>query len=115
MAFLPRDKIRQGEDMGIIKDWLIKPFPSSQTKDVERLLNELLRIGNESDFLSERPGGGFNGNCRNIRAREIGKQLDEMGGLELMQWVHRQVRRKMGRAMAEHLEYAWDEVGSWRA
>ncbi len=101
--------------MSFMRDLLFKPYPAERARDVETLLKELLVIGRESDFLSERPGGGFNGNCRNIRAREIGRRLDEIGGLELMLWVHRQVRKKMGRAMAEHLEYAWDGVGDWKA
>jgi hypothetical protein len=101
--------------MSFLQDLFIKPYSSSQAREVQVLLDELLLIGKESDFLSERPGGGFNGNCRNIRAREIGRRLDEMGGMDLMQWVFRQVRKKMGRAMAEHLEYAWDDVGPWRA
>lgn len=101
--------------MNFLKDLILKPYPTHHARDVEILLKELISIGIESDFLSERPGGGFNGNCRNIRAREIGKKLDEIGGLDLMQWVYRQVRKKLGRNMAEHLEYAWDNVGPWRA
>lgn len=101
--------------MSFLRDLFIKPYSTDQSRDVELLFKELISIGIESDFLSERPGGGFNGHCRNIRAREIGMKLDEMGGLDLMQWVYRRVRKKLGRNMAEHLEYAWDDIGPWRA
>ncbi len=101
--------------MDFITDLLKKPFPSHAREEVERLLGELLRIGKNEDFLSERPGGGFNRDCRNIRAREIGKRLDEIGGLPLMEYANRRVRRKLGRNLSWHLEAAWRDIGKWIA
>ncbi len=90
-----------------------KPYPSQDRKEVADLLDELIRIGKADDFLSERPGGQFNVQCRHIGAIRIGRRLDAIGGLALMQYAQAQVKRKAGRNLAGHLEYAWDEVGAW--
>jgi hypothetical protein len=98
-----------------IKDLLTKPYPDKNKEEVENLLAELLRIGKTDDFLSERPGAGFNAQSRHIRTREIGKRLDQIGGLELMEYANRHVRRKIGKQLSSHLEYAWSGVGKWSA
>lgn len=99
--------------MDFITDLLVKPYPSHARTDVERMLDELVRIGKTDDFLSERPGGAFNRDCRHIRAREIGKRLDEIGGLPLMQFANRHVRRKLGKNLSWHLEASWKDIGAW--
>jgi hypothetical protein len=101
--------------MNFIMDMISKPYPSHAQQDVERMLDELIRIGKTEDFLSERPGAGFNRECRNVRAREIGKRLDEIGGLPLMQYANRRIRRKLGKNMSWHLEAAWRDIGDWIA
>lgn len=101
--------------MNFIMDMLVKPFPSHARQEVDRLLDELVRIGKVEDFLSERPGGGFNRESRNIRAREIGKRLNEIGGLPLMEFANRRVRRKLGKNLSWHLEAAWRDIGEWIA
>lgn len=101
--------------MGFLRDLFHKPYPSEQAQIVEKLLADLVRIGRTDDFLSERFTPGFNAQMRNIAARDIGKRLDEIGGLELMQYAHRHVRRKLSKVMGEHLEYCWDGVAKWRA
>lgn len=105
--------------MDFIRD-LFSPAPISPDKkeEVERFVVELVTIGKTDDFLSERPGFGFNMQCRHIRTRQIGQRLHEMGGFMLMDWVFQKVRRKLGKAgrqLASHLEYAWDEIGDWKA
>ena len=90
-----------------------KPYPSDKRKEVEGLISDLIRIGKQDDFLSERPGGQFNVQSRHIEAIRIGRKLDAIGGLPLMQYAHEQVRKKAGKLLASHLEYAWDDVGSW--
>lgn len=90
------------------------PCPPDRRSETKRLLDELLRIGKTDDFLSERPGPPFNFQCRHIRAREIGKLLDEIGGLKLMEFAHRKVRQKLGVNLSEHLDFAWRDLGSWR-
>lgn len=101
--------------MSFLTDMFNKPYPSYAKPEVDRLLDELLRIGKADDFLSERPGGGFNRECRHIRAREIGKRLDELGGLQLMEFANRHVRRKLGKNLSWHLEASWKDIGNWIA
>ncbi len=84
-------------------------------KEIDALILELIEIGRNQDYLSERPGGEFNAQCHNIRARAIGRRFNDVGGLELMQAVYARVRRKLGSNMASHLEYAWDGIGKWNA
>jgi hypothetical protein len=101
--------------MHFLTDMFSKPYPSHSKVEVERLIEELIRIGKTEDFLSERPGGAFNRESRNIRAREIGKRLDEIGGLPLMEYVNRRIRRKLGKNMSWHLEACWRDIGNWIA
>ncbi len=104
--------------MSFFQDLFFKPYSSEKAPEVEKLVEELIKIGKSDDFLSERHTPGFNSQFRNVRARQIGTRLHEIGGLELMEYAHRQVRRKCGkagRALSEHLEYCWDDVGQWRA
>jgi hypothetical protein len=91
----------------------IPPCQSHYRSEVARLTDELIRIGQTDDFLSERPGSSFNMQCRHIRARLIGQRLDEIGGLELMMYVYRGTKRKAGKTLASHLEYCWTDVGKW--
>lgn len=99
--------------MQYLKDLLSKPYEGYHKPEVDRLLEELVQIGKKDDYLSERPGAGFNMQCRHIRTREIGKRLDEIGGLELMEYANRYVKRKNGKTLSTHLEYCWVEIGKW--
>jgi hypothetical protein len=91
-----------------------KPYPQANAQEVKRLLEELIRIGIQDDYLSEFPGRGFNAQCRHIRAREIGSRFFEIGRKELMSWAYRQVRKQAGKTPASHLEYAWKDIGDWQ-
>jgi hypothetical protein len=102
--------------MDFLTDLLSKPYPPQLNGEVDKLLAELVQIGLRDDFLSERPGAGFNSQCRHIRARQIGTRLNDIGRLPMMQFAQRYVRRKggkKGRSLYEHLEYAWAEIGDW--
>ncbi|MBI4928179.1 MAG: hypothetical protein HY835_10470 [Anaerolineae bacterium] len=102
--------------MSWFQDLISKPYPGDKRDEVEKLLAELVQIGVREDYLSERPGAGFNTQCRHIRARAIGTRLNDIGGLALMEYAQRTVRRKtgkQGRTLADHLEYAWAEIGDW--
>ncbi|HZU86810.1 MAG TPA: hypothetical protein VFF78_04975 [Anaerolineaceae bacterium] len=93
------------------------PFPAEKKSEINGLMDELIHIGAQADFLSERPGAGFNSQCRNIRAIAIGRKLNEIGGMVLMQWVFDRIRKKLAKAnksLPDHLLYAWDGVGEWR-
>jgi hypothetical protein len=96
-------------------DMLQKPYPSHAQQEVTRLLDELVRIGKTEDFLSERPGGAFNRDSRHIRARDIGVRLNDIGGLRMMEYANRYVRRKLGKNLSWHLEAAWKDIGDWIA
>jgi hypothetical protein len=89
------------------------PCPPQNRSEVNQLIEELLRIGRSDDFLSERPGSGFNAQCRHLRTRIIGQRLDELGAMPLMIYVHQRLQRKLGATLASHLEYAWAEIGQW--
>ncbi len=99
--------------MSFLSDFLSKPYPGQNKQEVERLIDELVRIGRTEDFLSEHSGMGFNTDCRHIRCREIGTRLNEIGGLALMEYSSRQIKRKLGKQLSSHLEYAWTDIGSW--
>lgn len=99
--------------MNYLRDLLFKPYPSHAQQEVTRLLDELVRIGKHEDFLSERPGGAFNRESRHIRARDIGKRLNDVGGVALMEYANRYVRRKLGKNISWHLEAAWKDIGDW--
>ena len=106
--------------MDWLKDWFKElfyqmPCPHEKRPEVENLLAELIVIGKGDDFLSERPGYGFNSQCRHIRSIQIARRLHDMGGLPLMDWVRFKVKRKLKAQLASHLDYAWDGVGDWKA
>jgi hypothetical protein len=88
---------------------------SDQKRDVEAFIQELITIGKKEDFLSERPGGAFNGQCHHRRTREIGEKLNTMAGMDLMIKVFYKVKKKVGKQLSEHLEYAWSGIGQWMA
>lgn len=90
-----------------------KPYLKNMQSEIDHLIDELVRIGQKEDFLSERSGGSFNAQCRHIRAREIGVRLDQIGGVVLMEYVLKKVRRRVGETLATHLAYAWSEIGKW--
>jgi hypothetical protein len=86
------------------------PCPPDRKQEVDRLINELVMIGKQDDFLSERPGGVFNTHCRHVRAREIGKRLTEIGKYPLIAYAIKRVKKKLGASLSNHLEYAWDDI-----
>jgi hypothetical protein len=91
-----------------------KPFSAESEGEVNSLVRELINIGIKEDYLSESPGNGFNAQCRHIRTRQIGQRLDAIGGNELMKWVYKKVKKGAGKTPADHLEYAWSEIGQWQ-
>ena len=90
-----------------------KPFPRQNTDEVNRLMEELTKIAKTDDFLSERPGGLFDRECRHIRTREIGTRIYEFGGADSMEWVIKKIAKKSGKDMAAHLEACWNGIGDF--
>jgi hypothetical protein len=99
--------------MGLFDIFSSPPCPGEKRPEVKKMIEELIQIGNRDDFLSERPGTPFNLQCRHLRAIEIGKRLDEIGGWVLMDYVRRRIAKKMNPTMGEHLGYAWTGIGDW--
>jgi hypothetical protein len=90
------------------------PCPPAKKPEVDNLIAELIEIGKRDDYLSEHPVPPFNGQSRHMRARAIGKRLFDIGGLDLMQYAHFKVKRKLGKNYSAHLEYCWIDVGTWK-
>jgi hypothetical protein len=99
--------------MDFLKYLLLKPYPAHQRDEVNKLIDELVKIGRTDDYLSERPGGGYDGRCHHIRTRQIGKRLDEIGGHELMIFASKRVKKHLKTTLWEHLLYAWQGIGDW--
>ena len=87
--------------------------PSGLKPEVNRMIEDLVRIGQKEDFLSERSGGAFNAQCRHNRAREIGERLNQIGGFELMEQIYKKIRKRLGQQLAAHLSYSWTDIGKW--
>ncbi len=92
-----------------------KPFPRQNGDEMNRLMDELIQIGQKEDFLSERPGGQFDRECRHIRTREIGQRIFDFGGADSMEWVIKKIskNKKMWRDLAAHLEACWNRIGNF--
>ena len=88
-------------------------YPSQYKAEVKKLTEELFEIGKRDDFLSERPGGGFDSQCRHVRAREIGTRMSEVGGIPLMENIVKKVSKKCGKELAAHLEFCWLRIGKF--
>ena len=93
---------------------VIRSLPQEQKREVERLLKELIKIGQLDDYLSLQPGSPFNIRCHHTGARRIGERLNQIGGLELMQAARGHVKQKLQPVMAEHLDYCWQDIGEWK-
>jgi hypothetical protein len=93
----------------------LRKLSPHQKSEVERLLEELVKIGKLEDYLSLHRGGDYDRNFHHKRARQIGARLNEIGGLPLMQAARARVKRKLDPIMAEHLDYCWNLVGDWQA
>jgi hypothetical protein len=90
-----------------------RPYPAERKAEVEKMIADLIRIGQNEDYLSEHTGGLFNGQYRNIQAVEIGRRLDAIGGFDLMAYAHKKVQSKVGASLGSHLSYAWADIGRW--
>ena len=90
-----------------------KPFPRQNGDEMNRLMDELIQIGQKEDFLSERPGGQFDRECRHIRTREIGQRIFDFGGADSMEWVIKKINKKCGKDLGAHLEACWNSIGNF--
>ena len=88
-------------------------YPHEYKQEVKNLTDELIKIGKTDDFLSERPGGQFDVNCRHIRAREIGTRLSEIGQTPLMESIVKTISKKCGKDIGGQLEFAWNGINGF--
>ncbi len=58
----------------------------------------------------QRPGGFLTSQAGEVR--EVGRQLDEAGGMDMMLQAH-SIFQARNPAMARNLEMVWDGIGSW--
>ncbi|MFG2553270.1 hypothetical protein [Streptomyces sp. NPDC048581] len=71
----------------------------------DELRNELVVIGSTRGFLSMQG--------KDPRTRQIGDELDRIGGMTEMRRVHAMVVDQLGRHYSRELEVAWDGIGKW--
>jgi hypothetical protein len=82
---------------------------------IDNLIDELIEIGHSDGFLSTKAGGKFDRNRQNIRARQIGQNLNEIGGLRLMKLAWWRVRFMLSPGPASReLDIIWNLVGNWK-
>ncbi|MEA4812428.1 MAG: hypothetical protein VB108_07665 [Anaerolineaceae bacterium] len=93
----------------------IRSLDAPRKAEVNSIIEKLVKIGRTDDFLSVVPGGPFDLQCHHREARDLGRRLNEMGGLPLMMAVRNTIRRKLKDVMAEHLDHCWKEIGQWQA
>ncbi len=96
-------------------DPAIRQLNNHQQGEVQNIIAKLIQIGKTDDFLSLAPGGTFDVQCHHREARDLGKRLNEMGGMPLMLAVREKIRRKLKAVMAEHLDHCWKGIGDWQA
>jgi len=88
------------------------------TIDVDQLVEELIVIGAAVEDSSFGSSGFFlrawdGGVKKHQRAREIGKILHKLGGMNMMRSVHHTVVNRLGRLPARELEACWGGIGEW--
>ena len=101
-------------------------------KSLGEIATELIKIGNSPGFLKPckedyakgncyagRPfpkyaAAEFNRNSHNVRARELGEELNTLGGFRLMQQMHARIEDKIPDGQGRCLEFCWDGVGAWQ-
>lgn len=89
-----------------------------KTPRVRGLIDELAIIAEKSRFLADletsEHSKRWGGAAKHFRAREIGEELQRLGGVSLMLEVHKAVTDRVGRyPHASELEWCWHEI-DWR-
>ncbi|NMD28016.1 MAG: hypothetical protein GYA81_08640 [Chloroflexi bacterium] len=93
----------------------LRNLPAERKQEVKEIINKLMVIGKQDDFLSVVPGGPFDHQCHHRQAKDIGRRLNAIGGLDLMMAVRMTIRRKLKDILAEHLDHCWKDIGDWQA
>ena len=93
----------------------IRALDPQNKAEVKRMIDELVKIGRMDDFLSVAPGGPFDIQCHHRDAKQIGRRLNQIGGIPLMTAVRQTIQYKLKAVLAEHLDHCWKGVGDWQA
>jgi hypothetical protein len=89
---------------------------ASHRGKLDSLVKELIEIGEDGSISGSGLGKTRKGaDGRNERAMEIGAEIDEIGGEEMMQDARRRVKHKLGFLAALELEAVWGGIGTWQA
>ena len=83
----------------------IRALDPQKKAEVKKMIDELVKIGRMDDFLSVSPGGPFDIQCHHRDAKQIGRRLNEIGGLSLMMAVRQTIKYKLKDVLAEHLDH----------
>jgi len=75
-------------------------------KDSQKIAQELIDEGKAEDifFIDDEP---------NPRIIEIGEELSNIGGIDLMQEAYYEIIKPFG-SNGPNLKWAWNNVGNWR-
>ena len=92
----------------------IRTLDPARKQEVNSLVEKLVKIGKTDDFLSLSPGGPFDMQLHHLEARSIGRRINDIGGVPLMEAVRNSVKRKLKAVMAEHLDHCWKGIGDWQ-
>lgn len=84
---------------------------SAQVGGLVDLVGYLVQIGRKFP-ADDWSASHFLGQARH-RARQIGEELNETGGIKLMLAAHEVVGSQLGSGAARELEAAWDGIGEW--
>ena len=74
----------------------------------EELVDQLVTVGSSNGYLA------IDGS-KNSDAVKIGRQLNELGGFNMMLQAHNVVAERLGNRLARHLEACWGGVGDWQS
>jgi len=91
----------------------IRALDPARKHEINGLIDKLVKIGRTDDFLSLAPGGPFDMQLHHREARDIGRRINDIGGLPLMEAVRSTIKRKLKDVMAEHLDHCWKGIGDW--
>jgi len=92
----------------------IRALDAHSKAEVKQMIEELLKIGRMDDFLSVAPGGPFDIQCHHRDAKQIGRRINQIGGVQLMFAVRQTVKYKLKDVLAEHLDHCWKGIGDWQ-
>jgi len=92
----------------------IRTLEPARREEILSLIDKLVKIGQTDDFLSLVPGGPFDMQLHHREARDIGRRINDIGGLPLMEAVRNSIKRKLKDVMAEHLDHCWKGIGNWQ-